>query len=308
MYKPKLKDWPYSHVRLMHITVSGLALALLALWLLVYPSWRRLKSMRQDTEAARIELEKSGIQLDEAVLSRHISDCIASLAGDETKLGLVDVAGNAMALAIQTFADEINAAYAGESSASPRQSSVEKFVEGSTRIDYKVLYDRVYSECLNCNVDISQATISPDEDSSEPVYQQMLKLWTMRFLVRQAVENGLSFEMAKENAPAIRALRSIAYLNDGSERTYLLEFPVLLRLQGKLENFISFAKGLQSGKRFLPIKSIEIRSDPPGDFPPGERRELANLHFRIVCSAFFVEPQPANGDQANTNTEAKPEN
>lgn len=306
MYKPKLKDWPYSHVRLMHITVSGLALALLVLWLLVYPSWRRLKVLRQDTEAARIELEKSGIQLDEAVLSRHISDCIASLAGDETRLGLVDVAGNAMALAMQTFADEINAAYASESSTATRQSAVEKFVEGSTRIDYKVLYDRVYSECASCNVDISQATISPDEDSNEPVYQQMLKLWTMRFLVMQAVDNGLSFETAKDNAPAIRAFRSKAYLNKGSERPYLLEFPVLLRMEGKLENFISFAKGLQGGRRFLPIKSIEIHSTPPGDFPPGERRELSNLHFRIVCSAFFVEPQPANGEQANT--EAKPEN
>ncbi|MBO4511388.1 MAG: hypothetical protein J5746_01360 [Victivallales bacterium] len=306
MYKPKLKDWPYSHVRLMHITVSGLALSLLVLWLLVYPSWRRLKSMRQETEAVRIELEKRGIQLDEAVLSRHISDCIASLAGDETRLGLVDVAGNAMALAMQTFADEINSAYAGESGTAAKQSAVEKFVEGSTRIDYKVLYDRVYSECAKCSVDISQATISPDEDSNEPVYQQMLKLWTLRFLVGQAVENGLSFEAATDNAPAIRALRSRAYLNDGSERTYLLEFPVMLRLQGKLENFISFAKSLQGGRRFLPIKSIEIHSTPPADFPPGERRELENLHFRIICSAFFVEPQPSSGDQANT--EAKPEN
>ena len=306
MYKPKLKDWPYSHVRLMHITVSGLALSLLVLWLLVYPSWRRLKAMRQETEAARIELEKSGIQLNEAVLSRHISDCIASLAGDETRLGLVDVAGNAMALAMQTFADEINAAYSSESSTAAKQSAVEKFVDGSTRIDYKVLYDRVCSECADCNVDISQATISPDEDSNEPVYQQMLKLWTLRFLVRQAAEKGLSFEAAKDDAPAILALRSRAYLNDGSERPYLLEFPVLLRLQGKLENFISFAKGLQEGRRFLPIKSIEIYSTPPADFPPGERRELANLHFRIICSAFFVEPQPANGDQANN--EVKPEN
>ena len=306
MYKPKLKDWPYSHVRLMHITLSGLALALLVLWLLVFPGLRRLKAMRQDIDAVRTELEKSGVQLDEAVLSRHISDCIANLAGDEARPGLVDIAGNAMALAAQTFADEINAAYTGDVGANSRQTAVEKFVEGSTRIDYKVLYDRVSSECANYEVDISQATISPDEDSNEPVYQLMLKLWTIRCLVRQAAENGLAVETAKGNLQGLRALRSIAYVNEGSERTYLLELPVLLRLNGSLENFISFAKGLQKEGRFLPIKSIEIHSEPPGDFPPGERRELSNLHFRIVCSAFFVEPQPPNADQAKN--EVKQEN
>ena len=293
MYRPKLKDWPYSHIKLMHLALSVLVLALCLFWLLVYPRWRKLEAMKLNAENVRRELEKSGVQLDENILSKHISDCIASLAGDEAKAGLVDIAGNAIATATQTFADEINAAYPVDANGGGRQSSLEKFVEGSTRIDYKDLYDRVTSEFAGFNVSITQATLSPDEESSEPVYQLMLKLWTMRRLVRLAVQNGLVIEENLENRPNIRALRTTAYINDGNEKPYLLEFPVLLRFRGTMAQFISFAKELQKNRCFLPIKGIEVYSEPPKDFPAGKTERLSELHFKIVCSAFFVEPQTA---------------
>lgn len=289
MYRPKIKDWPAGYIRLMQFAAVVAVLTVFVLWFGAYPRWRRMQVLRQEVENTRRELEKGGVLIDQSVLKGHISKCRISLNGDELRPGLVVKADTALEMAANTFTEEIENAY-------PGPSSRDFFIEGATRIDYKDLYDRVSSEFASSGVVLRQTIFSSGDENEEPVYQQMLKLWTIRRLVRTALKNGLKIESDSDNVSRIRALKSISYINiDKSadnraqqNEPYLMEFPVRMFISGSMEKFLGFAADLQADGSFLPIKNISIYTLPPDELPPGETRRVSELKIKVVCSSFFA--------------------
>ncbi len=286
MFKATYRDWPNRHKKLLHVTAAVMVLLLVLMWLGIYPRWRGLVSLRDDVKDMRTKLEKMGIPLDATMLNEHIHDCIASLEDHDGRKGLVSISNDIIDRATKTFDDDIREAYPPTEGA----SSFDLFYNNSTRIDYKDLYDRITSEFKEHDISISQKNFEPDEDSSEPVFQLMLKLWTVRYLARALVQNNLSLEKNEEGGSRIHPMRTIAYTLSPKEEPYLLEFPVILRFSGTMDNFLSFLKSLQNENIFLPMKTISVHSTPPEDFPPGEKRDIKVLHFRITCSSFYKAP------------------
>ena len=97
-----------------------------------------------------------------------------------------------------------------------------------------------------------------------------------------------------ENGEAkFSATRTLAYsISNDNSKPYLLEFPVSIHLVGTMENFLNFVKSLQGNDLYLPIKNIQVYSQPPKELPPGATLDISQLYFRVSCSAFF--PAPSN--------------
>ena len=305
MYKTNYKDLPNRHKKLLHLTAAVLLVMLALMWFGIYPRMKWRASFEEQIMEERARLKKSGVPLDARMLNAHIRECIDSLEDTNGSKGLVSTSNELIERATRMFDDDIRETYPPTESS----SSMDLFYNNSTRIDYKDLFDRINSEFREYDINISQRTFEPDEDNSEPVFQLMLKLWTTRYLVRAAVRNHLALEKNEDGLSRIHAMRTTAYTLAPNERPYLLEFPVVLRFSGTMENFLSFMKSLENDNLFLPMKTISVNSKPPADFPPGESRDITELNFRITCSSFFKTPPDKNEkgdkDDKNTTGEAK---
>ncbi|MBQ7651497.1 MAG: hypothetical protein IJS15_11095 [Victivallales bacterium] len=283
MFKTNYKDLPNRHKKLLHFTAAALFVMLILMWFVIYPRLKWRASFQEEILIERAKLKKSGVPLDARMLNDHIRECIDSLEDTGKSKGLVSISNDIIERATRTFDDDIRETYPKTESS----SSMELFYNNSTRIDYKDLYDRITSEFKEYDISISQKTLEPDEDNSEPVFQLMLKLWTMRYLVRAAVKNNLLMDKDEEGFSRINAMRTTAYTLSPNDMPYLLEFPIVLRFSGTMENFLSFIKSLQNDNLFIPMKTILVNSRPPSDFPPGESRDITGLSFRVTCSSFF---------------------
>ena len=283
MFKTNYKDLPKRHKKLLHLTAAALFVTLVLMWFVIYPRVKWQASFREQIQSERTRLEKSKVPLDAKLLNDHIRECIDSLEDSHGNKGLVSISDDIIERATRTFDDDIRETYPP----TDISSSMELFYNNSTRIDYKDLYDRISSEFKEYDISISQKALEPDEDNSEPVFQLMLKLWTMRYLVRSAVKNNLSIDKDADGYSRINAMRTTAYTLAANEKPYLLEFPIVMRFNGTMDNFLSFMKSLQNNNLFLPMKTISVNSRPPSDFPPGESRDINELSFRVTCSSFF---------------------
>ena len=297
MFKPNYKDLPNRHKKLLHLTAAALFVMLVIMWFVIYPRLKWRTAFQEEISAERTRLRKSGVPLDAQMLNAHIRECIDSLEDTNGSKGLVSISNETIERATRTFDDDIREAYPPTDSS----SSMELFYNNSTRIDYKDLFDRISSEFKEYDISISQKTFEPDEDNSEPVFQLMLKLWTTRYLVRAAVKNNLTIHKDEDGLAQIHAMRTTAYTLSANEKPYLLEFPIVMRFNGTMDNFLSFMKAIQNDNLFLPMKTISVNSKPPADFPPGESRNITELSFRITCSSFFKTQQEkvvktANGE------------
>ena len=265
MFKPSYKDWPKGYHRLLHYTIILMVVSLAALWLGVFPRWRNLESLREQNEQKRAKLEKSGVLLDPAMLKQHIEECRAAL----------------------TFRNEIHNVYPSDE---PHGLSPEdQFVYNSTRIDYKDLSDRIKSEFKEKNIIITEKCF--ETDTAEPVFHLMLKLWVIRILLHNALDNSLAVEAEENGEARISATRTFAYaIGSDTAKPYLLEFPVSIHLTGTMENFLKFIKSLQEKDLYLPLKHIRVYSEPPKELPPGAKIDVSQLHFRASFSSFFPAP------------------
>ena len=119
----------------------------------------------------------------------------------------------------------------------------------------------------------------------------MLKLWTIRILLHNALANSLAVETEENGEAKLSATHTLAYaIGNDNAKPYLLEFPVTLHLVGTMENFLKFVKSLQENDLYLPIKNIRVYSQPPQELPVGAKLDLSQLHFRVIFSAFFPAP------------------
>ena len=284
MFKPSYKDWPKGYRKLLHYTIILLVVSLAALWLGLYPSWRSLENLREKNEEKRAKLEKSGVQLNPDMLKKHIEECNDILNGTQDASGLVKTADETLNKATATFRNEIHNSYPSDE---PHGLSPEdQFVYNSTRIDYKDLSDRIKSEFKERNIIISEKRF--EADTAEPVFHLMLKLWTIRILLRNALASSLSVDADENGEAKISAIRTLAYsIGNDNAKPYLLEFPVTIHLTGTMENFLKFVDSLHEHDLYLPIKNIRVNSEPPKELPPGAKLDISQLHFRVTCSAFF---------------------
>ncbi len=186
-----------------------------------------------------------------------------------------------------TFRNEIHNVYPSDE---PHGLSPEdQFVYNSTRIDYKDLSDRIKSEFKEKNIIITEKCF--ETDTAEPVFHLMLKLWVIRILLHNALDNSLAVEAEENGEARISATRTFAYaIGSDTAKPYLLEFPVSIHLTGTMENFLKFIKSLQEKDLYLPLKHIRVYSEPPKELPPGAKIDVSQLHFRASFSAFFPAP------------------
>ncbi|MBO7619054.1 MAG: hypothetical protein J6T06_00980, partial [Victivallales bacterium] len=214
-------------------------------------------------------------------------ECNDILNGKQDTDGLVKAADDTLARAAMTFRSEIHNVYPSDE---PRGLSPEdQFVYNSTRIDYKDLSDRIKSEFKEKNIIFTEKCF--ETDTAEPVFHLMLKLWTCRILLHNALANSLAVETEENGEAKLSATHTLAYaIGNDNAKPYLLEFPVTLHLVGTMENFLKFIKSLQENDLYLPIKNIRVYSQPPQELPVGAKLDLSQLHFRVIFSAFFPAP------------------
>ena len=284
-------QWPKYPRQLLQFTLVMLALLLLVLWLHVLPRWQVLRQQSEQLEYDRKKFESNKYPMDLALIEQHLNECQEQLMGSNGSDGLIKLSAKTLEMASNTFKSDIHTAYPPESLAST-ETPENVFVNHASRIDFKDLFDRLNTSLSVEEITITVQSLGLDEESPEPVYQQILKLWTIRKLVFLATENQLSVESNSEGtAAAIRANRVVAYkLDDKDEVPYLLEFPVRIHLSGTMKDFLKFVKSLQGNDTFIPMKRLIIHSLPPQTLPPGETKTIETLHFSIVCSSFFKIP------------------
>ena len=294
MFKPTYKEWPKGYRNLLHYTIILMMAVLTALWLGIYPRWKGLGNLLEKITSQQSKLEKSGVALNSDMLKKHIAECNDILNGTETAEGLVKIADETIAKAAETFKNDIHNIYPSDE---PNGLSPEdQFVYNATRIDYKDLSDRIKSEFKEKNVIINEKSF--ETDTAEPVFHLMLKLWTIRILLRSAIASSLAVDSTENGEARLSATRTIAYSNgNDNAKPYLLEFPVSIHLTGTMDNFLNFAKSLQQNGFYLPIKNLRVFSEPPKTLPPGAKAEIERIHFRVTCSAFF--PAPASTSPLN---------
>ncbi|MCR4576029.1 MAG: hypothetical protein K5787_19905 [Lentisphaeria bacterium] len=287
MFKPNYKDWPKSYRNLLHYTIILTMVALAALWLGIYPRWRSLGDLQETIARQQSRLEKNGVELDADMLKDYIDECKIVLNGTETEDGLTKIADETLAKAAATFRNDIHNSYPSDevNGLSPE----DQFIYSSTRIDYKDLSDRIKSEFKEKKIIINEKSF--ESDTAEPVFHLMLKLWTIRILLRNAIANSLAIDAQENGEAMLSATRTIAYsIGNDNTKPYLLEFPVSIHLTGTMDNFLKFAKSLQQNGYYLPIKNLRVYSEPPKALPPGAKVDVSQLHFRVTCSAFFPSP------------------
>lgn len=284
MFEPTFKDWPRSHRRLLFVTIILMVTAVAVLWFLIYPRWRVLVEIQSANDDMRTKLQKQGVRLDHDMLQRHNEECIKALNGTFNTPGLIAKADETIEKATSTFHKDILELYLGDETHGKSQEEI--FITNTTRIDYIDLADRIKSEFKTKNIIFSEKYL--ERDTAEPIYQLILKLWTVRAVVRTALDNHLTVEEDQNGEASIKARRTIAYaLNQHNANHYLLEFPISFRFNGTMDNFMAFAKSLNSNGTFLTLKHIRIFSQPPKEFPPEAHLSVSDLNFNVVYSTFF---------------------
>ncbi|MBP5640352.1 MAG: hypothetical protein J6X55_12780 [Victivallales bacterium] len=285
------RQWPKFHRQLLQFSLALLALLLVVLWFHVLPRWQVLEERSEELEREKQTFENKSYPLDAVLLQQHLADCEQQLNGKEKSKGLIQLSKQTIEKATSTFQNDIVTAYPVEPMSQETPEII--FVNHASRIDFKDLFDRLNTSLSDEGITITPQSLGLDEESPEPVYQQILKLWTIRKLIGLASQNHLDIEENKEeNAAAIRARRVIAYtLTANEEKPYLLEFPIRIRLSGTMKDFLSFVDNLQGPDMYLPMKRLIVHSTPPQSFPPGETKIVERLQFTVVCSSFFKIPE-----------------
>ena len=285
------RQWPRFHRQLLQFTLIMLALLLLVLWFHVFPRWQVLRQQSEQIEYDKKKFENNKYPLDALLLEQHLKECEEQLQGANGKDGLVTLSAKTLEMASSTFKNDIQTAYPPDDDSDTKETAEEVFINHSSRIDFKDLFDRLNTSLNESGLSITVQSLGLEEESLEPVYQQILKLWTIRKLITLAADNHLTIESTTEGIADIRAPRVVAYTLDAKAETpYLLELPVRIHLAGTMQDFLKFVKSLQGNDIFIPMKRLIIYSKPPQTLPPGETKNIDTLHFSVVCTSFFKIP------------------
>lgn len=291
MFTPTFQDWPRPNRLLLYAVLTMFVLALLVLYLYAMPKWRQFQSYQQSIEAKEAQLAATPWPHEVDLLRRQYKNVREKLDGipgtDQT--GLVAITDGILRQATSTFEERILGQF----------DSPLHFINSVSRIDYKDAYDRFAQELAEHQVTLDAVHFGLNEDGQEPVWQMILKLWTAQQLCRLAHEHHLTIH-SEDGIADLTALPPISYAVDEADAPppYLLEFPVRLKLEGKLDDFLRFAQSLSSAICFLPIKQLEIHTLPPQPPVLGQVNQVDTAVFTIVCSSFL---QPRSFELASPN-------
>ena len=280
MFSPTYHNLPGHQRRLLAVTLLFLAGFAGIYLFLLKPARTRCDEFRAKVVQSEAELLKTQWPHNPRELTEQLAAVQLILNGASPENpGLVDTANAAIAQATCTFRKEIR----------DRFDDNIQFMNSVTRIDYKDLYDRITSELKGAGVTLKDSHFAPAENNQTPIYQQIFKLWTAELLVQIARRNQLKI-LTDGEASAIDPLAPIAYVASEAPGTppYLVEFPVRIRLQGKVADFLAFMSELQNDRRFIPMKHLSVTTAPPSKPVPGTENVVDEATFNVVCSAFLL--------------------
>lgn len=280
-------QWPAATRRLLAFCGCMVALLLAGHFLFLAPMRQNYSSLRMRVEEKAKRLDKAGWPKREEALRRQLENAAALLNGDNSQglPGLEQITEDTLELCTYTFRKRISAHFPG---------GIAAFMNGVSRIDYKLVYDHFASRLSAEGVELSANAFGLNDELNEPLWRMIFKLWTADELVRLALASHLRIAGDENGFARIHALEPLSYTlsSTPSAQPYLLEFPVQMTLQGTSANFLLFLDSLQSGTRFLSAKELSIHTSPPAVPETGGDVTLDHLDFTIVCSSFFRLPAP----------------
>ncbi len=284
MFHP-ISSWPQRNRRLF--VACAVAVAVLVIWNLFFisPLRRNYRNMRNTVRQKEAQLDAAGWPKDEQALIRQLDMAMKTLNGDEEQAlqGLTQVTEDIIDLASATFRERIEMS---------NPDGIVAFMDSVTKIDYKLLYDNVAAEFAKHGVTLDATYFGLADDSQEPIWRMIFKLWTAEELVTLAAKNHLTIVSDENGIAKVRALSPKCYaLTDGEDADpYLLEFPVRITVEGASYDLLSFINDLQSEQRFMPVKQISVRTTPPAIPAAGGDVAVATLRSTLTCSSFFKLP------------------
>ncbi|MBQ4479181.1 MAG: hypothetical protein II943_00915 [Victivallales bacterium] len=288
MFSPTFQDWPRPNRLLFYVLLLMFAAALLVLYLYVMPKWHQYQKYQHAIQEKEERLAGTPWPQDVELLRQQYAEVRKKLDGDpETaEIGLVLLTDDILHQATSTFEERILSQF----------DSPQHFINAVSRIDYKDAYDHFAQELEEQKVTLDPTNLGLGEDTADPVWQMTLKLWTAQQICHIAREHHLAI-LSEDGIAAINALPPIAYTVEDTDTAtpYLLEFPVRVKLKGRLEDFLLFAQSLSTSICFLPLKQLEIQTLPPDPPLPGKVNTVDTAIFNMVCSS-FLQPRSSEFD------------
>jgi hypothetical protein len=270
---------------LLFIFIGAALAVILAHALYIVPLQKKCRDAQAQLDEKQARLAKAPWPQHSGQLAEQLHLANELLHGNpQTKTtGLVATASTTLATANATFARRIARNF-------PDFPTPRLLITGVTRLDFMDILDRVTSQLGEYGVQLDTTAFHTGEDSSPPIYQLIYKLWTIQRLAQCAHENHLEILATPDGTARITALSPIAYTSSDSRNDipYLLEFPVRIELNGTLENFLQFARQLQTDRRFLPLKQLSATTAPPDIPAEGGVATVQTATFNIVCSSFML--------------------
>ena len=278
---PRLFPLPGPSRFLLLVFIGAAVTVILAHFLYIMPLQKRCRDAQARLDEKQARLAKAPWPQNSDQLTEQLRLANELLHGNpQTKAtGLVSTASSTLAAANATFARRIARRF-------PDFPSPRLLITGVTRLDFMDILDRVTSQLGEYGVQLDTSAFHTDEESSPPIF----KLWTIQRLAQCAHENHLKILAAPDGTARITALPPVAYTTSDTRTDipYLLEFPVRLELDGTLDNFLQFARQLQTDHRFLPLKQLSATTAPPAVPQEGGVATVQTATFNIVCSSFML--------------------
>ncbi len=150
---------------------------------------------------------------------------------------------------------------------------------------------------------LSESTSLPD-DQMQNTYRLLAQIYVVERLALLTRKHGLKlgdgdWRPANDDdwrpdprrpVAMIRALPVRAYTIDSGEEPYLEEFPVELKVRGRINDLCRFLANLTDNGYFLPLERIVIKAAGVDAFSRPGYRYLTNedIEVRLVCSGFLV--------------------
>jgi len=189
--------------------------------------------------------------------------------------------------------------------------TVKQWRSGLFIMSFGEAYYNTMDEMKGINVNLDERVLGIRANQivrRRQVYRKLAHLYVVREVVKLAKANGLKMTDAEMTAdwcnengeknefvkqPAMVMIKTMrSFFVQGETRAFMDEFPVEIRVRGKLRQLSKFVTALTLGKRFLPIDTISVRAI-------GAEKYLKSLKFskhgvenmveaRMTVSGFLV--------------------
>lgn len=173
------------------------------------------------------------------------------------------------------------------------------FRNGVTRISYQNAYLQLLSDMEKEGIYLDPRVLGLSEDTLDPNnYRLVAHLWVIEDIARLSKKHGLqinatsadyyreigvSVDPANNRLPArIRALGVLSYRLSGDSPTFMEEYPVRIKVTGKLSSLTAFLANLTTEDNFMPLSEISISRSEVNAW----RRD--EVEATLVCSGFLI--------------------